>query len=62
MTSMAEFLVVDKAKWRGTLQQEDIPYPFIKLSDTLDFIGVSLQDTFMKTRKVNCDIIEKRVS
>ena len=49
-------------RWRGTLQQEDIPYPFIKLSDTLDFIGVSLQDTFMKTRKVNCDIIEKHVS
>ena len=38
-------------RWRGTLQQEDIPYPFSKL--TLDFIGVSLQDTFMKTRKVN---------
>ena len=49
-------------RWRGTLQQEDMPYPFIKLSDSLDFIGVTLMATFSKTRQINCEIIERRVS
>ena len=48
-------------RWKGTLQQEDIPFPFIKLSDQLDFIGVTLTATFMQTRRLNCEVIEKRV-
>ena len=48
-------------RWKGTLQQEDIPFPFIKLSDQLDFIGVTLAATFVQTRKVNCEIIKRRV-
>ena len=32
------------SRWKGSLTQEDIPYPFIKLGDTdhLDFIGVEI--------------------
>ena len=48
-------------RWKGTLQQEDIPFPFIKLSEQLDFIGVTLTATFMQTRRLNCEVIEKRV-
>ena len=48
-------------RWKGTLAQEYIPYPFIKLSEQLDFIGVTLAATFMHTRKLNCEVIEKRV-
>ena len=47
-------------RWRGTLQQEDIPLPYIKLSDHLDMVGVLLKSSFIKTRKANCDeLIEK---
>ena len=49
-------------RWQGTLQQEDMPHQFIRLSDSLDFIGVVLKSTFTQTRKVNCEIVEKRVS
>ena len=48
-------------RWRGTLQQEDLPYNFIKLSDSLDFLGVTLKATFVQTRKANCDIIEEKI-
>ena len=87
ITSMQEFLLVDRAsllfekvsgcelhrdptssrvnflslgRWRSTLQQEDIPLPYIVLSDHLDMVGVVLKSTFTQTRKTNCDeIIEK---
>ena len=49
-------------RWKGTLQQEDIPFNFIKLSESLDFIGVNLCATFSKTRQSNCEIVERRVS
>ena len=48
-------------RWRGTLQQEDIPFNFIQLTDQLEFVGVSLTSSFTSTRKVNCDLIETRV-
>ena len=47
-------------RWRGTLQQEDIPLPYIKLSDHLDMVGVVLKSTFIKTRKANCDELLER--
>ena len=87
ITSMNEFLLVDKAsllfenasgcelhrdpssgkvkflplgRWRGTLQQEDIPLPYILLSQHLDMVGVVLKSTFTQTRKTNCDeLLEK---
>jgi hypothetical protein len=48
-------------RWRGTLTQQDMPFEFIKLTDQLDFCGVSFLHTFAKTRQVNCDMVEKRV-
>ena len=48
-------------RWQNTLQQEDIPYQFIRLSDSLDFISVVLKSSFIQTRKVNCDLVEERV-
>ena len=42
-------------RWRGTLQQEDIPLPYVVLSEHLDMVGVVLKSTFMQTRKANCD-------
>jgi hypothetical protein len=48
-------------RWRGTLQQEDLPFQFIRLSDSLDFLGLTLMANFFRTKKANCDSIEKSV-
>ena len=48
-------------RWRGTLQQEDIPFNFIQLTKELAFVGVTLTSSFISTRKINCDTIESRV-
>ena len=42
-------------RWRGTLQMEDLPVKYIKISDHLDMLGVTLKSTFMQTKKVNGD-------
>ena len=49
-------------RWRGSLQQEDIPLPYILLSEHLDMVGVVLKSTFIQTRKVNCDELLDRIS
>ena len=88
ITSMVEFLVVDKAmslfeqasgcrlhrdpasrkckflplaRWKGTLQQEDVPCPYMTISDHLDMLGVELRSTWLQTRKANGDISQTRV-
>ena len=38
-------------RWRGSLQQEDIPCNYMVLSDHLDMVGVILKATFTQTRK-----------
>ena len=48
-------------RWKGTLQQEDIPVNYIALSDHLDMIGVRLLATATKTRKVNGDILVDKI-
>ena len=48
-------------RWRGTLNQEDIPHQYIRLSDHLDFVGVELKATFTQTRKVNGDLLQARI-
>ena len=50
------------ARWRGTLQQEDIPCQYMTISDHLDMVGVELRATWSKTRKANGDIVQGRVS
>jgi hypothetical protein len=48
-------------RWRGTLVQEDIPCPYMVLSDHLDMLGVELKATPTQTRKANGDILQSRV-
>ena len=48
-------------RWRGTLQQEDLPVPYVALSDHLDMVGVDLRATPTSTRKENGDILVDRV-
>ena len=47
-------------RWRGTLQQEDIPLQYIVLSEHIDMIGVVLKATHTQTRKVNCDDLKDK--
>ena len=44
------------ARWRGTLEQADIPCPYMSIRDHLDMIGVELRATWTQTRKAKCDI------
>ena len=46
-------------RWRGYLQQEDIPCNYMVLSDYLDMVGVILKAT--QTRKANGDEIQTRI-
>ena len=49
------------ARWRGTLQQEDIPCAYMTISDHLEMLGVELRATWSQTRKANGDICQTRV-
>ena len=48
-------------RWRGTLQQEDLPCNFFTLSDHLDMLGVTLKATYMSTRKANGDELQSKM-
>ena len=39
--------------WKNNLRQEDIPLPFLRLSDHLDMLGVKLTANFQETRRLN---------
>jgi hypothetical protein len=49
-------------RWRGLLEQEDIPLNYMVLTDSLDMVGVELKATWAQTKKANGDIIQTRVS
>ena len=53
--------VMVMGRWKGTLQQEDIPLPYLKLTDHLDYLGCKLYATYSATRKENGDILKKKV-
>ena len=59
-TKKCKFLPL--ARWRGTLQQEDIPCQYMTISDHLDMVGVELRATWSHTRKANGDFVQSRVS
>ena len=46
--------------WRR-LTQEQIPVPYLKISDFLDMLGLTLTATFTQTRKINGDILVSKV-
>ena len=43
-------------RWKGTLQQEDIPLNYMLISDSLQMVGVELKSTWTQTRKCNGDV------
>ena len=49
------------ARWKGTLQQEDIPCAYMTISDHLDMLGVELRASWTQTRKANGDMVQARV-
>ena len=59
-TKKCKFLPL--ARWRGTLEQSDIPCPYMTLSDHLEMLGVELRATWSLTRKANGDVVQERVS
>ena len=49
-------------RWRGLLEQEDIPLRYMVLSDSLEMVGVELKATWAQTRRANGEIVQERVS
>ena len=37
-------------RWKGTLEQEDVPLPYLRLTDHLDYLGVRLYSNYNATR------------
>ena len=48
-------------KWKGSVEQEDIGYPYLRIDDSLSFTGVQLQATWQKTRKENNDELLSKI-
>ena len=59
-TDKCKFLPL--GKWKTELKQEDIPTPYMRLTESLDMVGVQLCSTWTKTRQKNGDIIKDKVS
>ena len=53
--------ILPLGRWKGVLQQEDLPVKYISISDHLDMVGVQLTATFSLTRKLNGDKIQETV-
>ena len=60
MAGKCKFLAL--GRWRGMLEQEDIPLSYMVLSESLDMVGVELRATWAKTRQANGEIIQDKVS
>ena len=60
LTQKCKFLPL--GKWRKQLKQEDIPTPYMKLTDTLDMVGVQLCDLWTTTRRKNGDTLKLKVN
>ena len=53
--------VLALGRWQQTLQQEDIPLPYLKLTDHLDYLGCKLFANYTRTRKENGSEIRKKI-
>ena len=49
------------ARWKGTLQQEDIPYAYMTISDHMNMLGVELRASWTQTRKANGYMVQSIV-
>ena len=47
--------------WINKLEQHNIPYDFIKITDTLDVMGIKLCAIYTQTRAKNAEIITEKV-
>ena len=48
-------------RWKGVLQQEDIPLPYLMLTDQFDFLGCKLYSDYTSTRRENGELLKKAV-
>jgi hypothetical protein len=48
-------------RWKGLLQQEDIPLPYLKITDHLDYLGCKLYANYSTTRRENGEQLKKKV-
>ena len=48
-------------RWKGTVEQTDIGHPHLRITDSLAFVGVQLQASWIKSRKENNDILVERL-
>ena len=53
--------VLPHGRWRQSLQQEDISFSYMKICDSLSMVGVELTASWVTTRKLNNDELQKRV-
>ena len=60
MSNKVELLLL--GRWKGSLQQEDLPVRYIALSKHLDILGVQLKSTYTQTREVNGNILQEKVN
>ena len=49
-------------RWKGTLQQEDLPVRYARLTDQLSMLGVVLTAKYINTRRINAESVKERVS
>ena len=48
-------------RWRGLLEQEDIPLPYLRMTDHLDYLGCKLYADYPSTRRENGAILKKSI-
>ena len=53
--------VLPLGKWKTTLKQEHIGFPYLQISDQLSMVGVELTAVWQTTRKINNDDLQNRV-
>ena len=58
-TDKCKFLPL--GKWRHELSQEDIPTPYMKITESLDMVGVKLCATWTGTRSMNGDFVKQKI-
>ena len=48
-------------RWKGVLDQEDIPLPYLRVTDHLDYLGCKLYSDYSTTRRENGEVLKKAV-
>ena len=48
-------------KWRNKLAQDEIPLPYLKLTDNLDYLGCKLYANYGETRSTNGQILKQKI-